>query len=236
MIYIRRRSQLLCEKQNNQSRVQISYLKLRSILLRHRYGETSESNSIANSLHDERNAEISRTLNVNHQRTTAENFAFDGVHHIFDQHTAALSMIKFANNDRSKLCCASFDGHISICEAASVPPRVICLVGGHKKGVTAIDWSMSNDLIVSSSLDTTVRLWQLHLDLNLECLRVVSDPMKAEVLSCAFVPANNNLVITGNSQGYLQIVNVSTGKYTRNGTSKMSGKVKSIFTITFGHI
>ena len=230
-LYIRRRSQILCEKQIKHCSVQANYLKLRNILLRHRYGDISESSSMVYSLNDEKNAKISRKLSHIQQRTTAENFAFDGVHHIFDQHTAAISMMKFANNDRSKLCCASFDGHISICEAASPSPRVVCIVPGHKKGVTAIDWSISNDLIVSSSLDTTLRLWQLHSDLKLECLRVLTDPMAAEVLSCAFVPANNNLVITGNAQGYLQIVNISTGKYTREGTSKMGGKVRSTFTL-----
>ncbi|XP_033214973.1 WD repeat-containing protein 13-like isoform X2 [Belonocnema kinseyi] len=219
---------MLCEKYIKHCSVQTYYLKFRNSFLRQRYGEIRESNSMVYSLNEDMYAGFQRKLNDIQQRTTAKNFAFDGVHHIFDQHTAAISMIKFANNDRSKICCASFDGHISICEVTSTPPRVVCIILGHKKGVTAIDWSISNDLIVSSSLDSTLRLWQLHSDLKLECLRVVGDPMSAEVLSCAFVPANNNLVITGNAQGYLQIVNISTGKYTRDGTCQMGGKILSI--------
>lgn len=45
-------------------------------------------------------------------------------------------MLKFANNDRSHLCCASFDGTVSICNVTSVPPIVEAVLSGHKKAVT----------------------------------------------------------------------------------------------------
>jgi len=106
-----------------------------------------------------------------------------------------------------------------------MPPKVIVLLEGHRNGVTAFDWSISNDLIVSSSLDATIRLWRVCTDVEPVCLRVVDDQQRAEVLCCNFIPANNNLIVAGNSQGLIQILNVSTGIYTRGGSCKIGGKV-----------
>ncbi|XP_011304262.1 WD repeat-containing protein 13 [Fopius arisanus] len=221
MLYIRRRSQLLRDKESKDPSLRPTYVKLRAELLRSRYGTISEYNGLG--IPDDKSTHT--RLN---RKSTAESFAFAGVHHVFDQHIAGVTALKFANNDRSKLCCASFDGTISICNVTDSPPRVMAKLEGHQKGVTAIDWSISNDLIVSSGLDATVRLWGVHGDASPVCLRVVSDPFRSEVLCCAFVPANNNLVITGNGQGLLQILNVSTGIYPRGGTTKIGGKMLSL--------
>ncbi|XP_063229525.1 WD repeat-containing protein 13-like isoform X2 [Bacillus rossius redtenbacheri] len=158
--------------------------------------------------------------------TIAENYAFVGVHHIFDQHTAAVTMVKFANNDRSRLCCASFDGSVSICNVTASPPCVEVVFRGHERGVTACDWSISNDLVVSCSLDGTIRLWHVASE---KCLRVVNDQVVgAAILSCVFQPANNNMVIAGNSYGMVEVLNVSAGIYPRGGTSKLGGKILSL--------
>ena len=45
-------------------------------------------------------------------------------------------MLKFANNDRSRLCCASLDGTVSICNVTANSPYVETVLKGHKKGVT----------------------------------------------------------------------------------------------------
>jgi WD40 repeat protein len=57
---------------------------------------------------------------------------------------------------------------------------------------TGFDWSVSNDLMVTCSLDSTLCLWDVGSG---KCLRVVKDQMGAEMLSCLFQPANNNMVI-----------------------------------------
>ncbi|XP_035741160.1 WD repeat-containing protein 13-like isoform X2 [Vespa mandarinia] len=178
-----------------------------------------------NSLQEETSENVPKSHFVQ-KKSTAENFAFAGVHHAFDQHTAAVIMLKFANNDRSRLGCASLDGTLSICEVVNTPPQVFAVLEGHQKGVTAFDWSISNDLIVSSSLDATIRLWKVHAEPK--CLRVVKDPQNAEIFCCAFIPANNNLVVTGNSHGLIQILNVSTGIYTRGGSCKLGEKILSL--------
>lgn len=230
MLYIRRRNQLLREKLSRDPEISTHYLKLRSELLHRRYGDRQEQNSIGSHTINEELSERKTEHRIVQRRSTAENFAFAGVHHVFDQHKAAVTMLKFANNDRSKLCCASLDGTLSICEVISTPPKVIALLEGHRNGVTAFDWSISNDLIVSSSLDATIRLWKVCTNTEPSCLRVVNDQQLAEVLCCSFIPANNNLIVAGNSQGLIQVLNVSTGIYTRGGFCKIGGKVR-IFVI-----
>ena len=122
----------------------------------------------------------------------SENYAFVGVHHIFDQHIASVVMVKFANHDKSRLCCASSDGTISLCNVSSSPPEVDFILREHEKAVTCFDWSLNNDLVVSCSLDCTVRLWNSYSG---KCLRVVQDESNSEVLCCIFQPANNNMII-----------------------------------------
>ncbi|XP_060832438.1 WD repeat-containing protein 13-like [Bombus pascuorum] len=229
MLYIRRRNQLLKEKFSKDPKIRENYIKLRAKLLFLRYGENLEQNSFSSYTTEEEKSEIKTKLYNIQRKSIAESFAFDGMHHVFDQHNAPVMMLKFANNDRSKLCCASLDGLLSICDAISTPPKVIALLEGHKKGVTALDWSISNDLIVSSSLDGTIRLWNvLNPENNPTCLRVVNDQQRAEVLCCGFIPINNNLIVAGNSQGLVQILNISTGIYTRNGSCKIGGKILSL--------
>lgn len=157
--------------------------------------------------------------------TIAENYAFAGVFHIFDQHKDAVTSVKFANNDKSLLACSSLDGKLSICQLMPSPPSVLYILTGHKNGVTEFEWSLSNDLLVSCSLDGTIRLWDASLG---ACIRVVDDPLGAPVNCCAFQPLNNNMVVTGNSRGMVQVLNVSTGIYLKGGSSKTVGSVLSI--------
>lgn len=79
-------------------------------------------------------------------------------------------------------------------------------------------WSVSNDLIVSCSLDCTVRVWNTNSG---ECIRIADD--NNPVNCCAFQPLNNNLVVTGNAKGLIQVLNISTGKYIKTGGSKTVG-------------
>lgn len=229
MLYIRRRNQLLREKENNpnnnSSNIRLFYVKIRHELLRKRYGVINDYSNFP--INPRKSLEtLDKKIIVKNKKTTAESFAFAGVHHVFDQHKLAITSLKFANNDKSKLCCSSLDNTISICDVTNNPPIVVAKLDGHKKGVTSIDWSISNDLIVSSSLDQTIRLWAVNDYNNTPiCLRVVTDQLRCEVLCCAFIPVNNNLVITGNSHGLLAILNISTGIYPRGGTIKIGGKV-----------
>ena len=53
-------------------------------------------------------------------------------------------------------------------------------------------WSLSNDVILSVSEDSTARLWDVAAG---SCLRVIVDSVGAELLCCAFQPLNNNMFV-----------------------------------------
>ena len=54
------------------------------------------------------------------------------------------------------------------------------------------DWSLSNDFIVSASLDGTARVWNTSSGQN---VRVLPDTYGSPVLSCHFMPLNNNMIV-----------------------------------------
>ncbi|XP_065836959.1 WD repeat-containing protein 13-like isoform X2 [Oscarella lobularis] len=156
--------------------------------------------------------------------TLGENYAFAGMHYIFDQHSEAVSVIKFSSSDKNKLACCSKDGTLSIHSLSPGPPTLSCTLRGHKRAVTDFDWSVSGDFIVSTSLDKTARLWDTKSG---KCLRTMEDRNEGELLCCLFQPANNNLLVVGNSQAQVITWNVSTGKMIKGGLGKVAGAVKA---------
>ena len=81
------------------------------------------------------------------------------------------------------------DGTISVCQV--VPDgQVLKTLLGHKKGVTDCQWSAANDFILSTSLDKTIRIWNVKTG---ACLRSIVDI--AEDLCCLFHPQNNNIFV-----------------------------------------
>eukprot|EP00112_Aurelia_sp_Birch-Aquarium-sp1_P007521 Seg1820.2 transcript_id=Seg1820.2/GoldUCD/mRNA.D3Y31 product="WD repeat-containing protein 13" protein_id=Seg1820.2/GoldUCD/D3Y31 len=155
----------------------------------------------------------------------SENYAFAGMSHIFDQHADAVTSIKFGHNDKFRLACSSMDGTLSVCNLNTSPPSVVCTLRGHAQGVLDFDWSLSNDFIVSASIDGTARVWNSSSGQN---ARVLPDTYGTPVLSCHFMPLNNNMVITGNQKGYVQVFNVSTGKCMKGGSVKALGPVRAL--------
>ncbi|KAI3357492.1 hypothetical protein L3Q82_015910, partial [Scortum barcoo] len=158
--------------------------------------------------------------------TLSENYAFAGMHHIFDQHVdSAVPRLQFANDDKHLLACCSLDGTLSIMTLSPSPPSVKVTLKGHGGPVTDFAWSLSNDIIVSTSLDGTLRIWNTE---DGRCIREVRDPESSELLCCTFQPMNNNLTVVGNSKHHLQVVNISTGKKVKGGSSKLTGRVLSL--------
>ncbi|XP_060067146.1 WD repeat-containing protein 13-like [Ylistrum balloti] len=178
-----------------------------------------------------REAEASRAMAGG--KTVSENYAFTGMHHIFDQHKESVTSVKFANDDKSRVACSSLDGTLSICQVIPPPATVICMLNGHSAGVTDFVWSLSNDVILSVSFDGTARLWDVAAG---KCMRVINDNTGAELLCCVFQPLNNNMFVTGNSKGQVQMMNVSTGKGNKGGSSKVTGKAMALAFDTTGRI
>ncbi|KAL1501342.1 hypothetical protein ABEB36_006677 [Hypothenemus hampei] len=175
-------------------------------------------------------ADASRAIVGNN--SIAENYAFTGVHHIFDQHTKAVTMVKFANNETSRLCCSSLDGNLSVCDVSSNPPCVLAILRGHTSGVPALEWSANNDFIASVSLDATIRLWKSS---DFSCLRILNEPNHAQILCCIFQPSNNNLILIGNNRGEIRILNVSAGLFLKN-SCKVGGNILILTSDTNGKI
>ena len=157
-----------------------------------------------------------------------ENFSFSGMHHIFDQHKDSVNCIKFANKNNSICCAASSDGTLSICQLTPSPATILFILRGHKGAVTSFEWDSSNDLIVSCSTDSTLRLWSTK---NGTCQRVFKDPANSAISTCALNPNNNNIIVTGNAVGTINILNLSTGIYSKNAISACEGPVNCL---TFG--
>ena len=44
----------------------------------------------------------------------SEHYAFCGMQHLFDSHKDSITVIKFANDDKTRLACASNDGTLSV--------------------------------------------------------------------------------------------------------------------------
>ncbi|CAB3998635.1 WD repeat-containing 13-like, partial [Paramuricea clavata] len=167
-------------------------------------------------------AEASRKMAGN--KSLGENYAFAGMHHVFDQHAEAVTSIKFAHDEKHQLACSSSDGTISVCHL--IPsPSVTCFLRGHKASIKDFDWSVANDFIVSASLDGSSRLWN---PTSGQCLRVFDDNWLCAVLSCRFQPLNNNMIVTGNQKGHIQVYNTSTGKCIKGGTGRTTGAVLSL--------
>ncbi|CAM1291502.1 WDR13 (predicted) [Pycnogonum litorale] len=230
------------------------YLKIRNILLAQRYGTVADQgsvrsrslstysrNTLATSDSPEGNSRLQSRLSLHREgvvptsaaaaskaivgdTSIAENYAFAGVHHIFDVHKEAVPVVKFANNDKTRLAFCSLDGSLSICQLLP-SPYVTFNLQGHRRGVKDFEWSAANDLIVSCSLDGTVRLWNT---INGKCLRILQDCFGCEVLSCVFQPVNNNMIVTGNGKCFVQVLNISTGIYPKGGSSKTTGQVLSL--------
>ncbi|XP_008569668.1 PREDICTED: WD repeat-containing protein 13 isoform X2 [Galeopterus variegatus] len=156
----------------------------------------------------------------------SENYAFAGMYHVFDQHVdEAVPRVRFANDDRHRLACCSLDGSISLCQLVPAPPTVLRVLRGHTRGVSDFAWSLSNDILVSTSLDATMRIWASE---DGRCIREIPDPSGAELLCCTFQPVNNNLTVVGNAKQNVHVVNISTGKKVKGGSSKLTGRVLAL--------
>ena len=103
---------------------------------------------------------------------------------------------------------------------------IIYKLEGHATGIVDFQWSTTNDLIVTASLDGTSRVWQVAKG---KCMRVLKDTSAAQVLCCCFQPLNENMIFTGNSKGYIQVYNLSTGILgNKNCLQKISARVQCL--------
>lgn len=140
------------------------------------------------------------------RRRSEPAYSFVGMHCIFDQCKAMVTVIKFGHMSSDLLAYGASDGSLTVC-SVSMPPSVIKQLIGHSKDVTDFDFSTNNQYIASSSMDKTVRVWDISKGL---CIRVIYGV--SSQLCIRFHPVNNNFLSAGNAKKEINVFNFSTGR------------------------
>ncbi|EOX97910.1 Transducin/WD40 repeat-like superfamily protein isoform 1 [Theobroma cacao] len=133
-------------------------------------------------------------------------YSFVGMHSIFDQCKAAVTVLKFGHMSSDLLAYGASDGTLTVC-TVSETPSVMKQLKGHSKDVTDFDFSSNNQYIASSSMDKTVRVWELSKGL---CIRVIYGV--SSQMCIRFHPVNNNFLSVGNANKEITVFNFSTGR------------------------
>ncbi|KAF5947229.1 hypothetical protein HYC85_013186 [Camellia sinensis] len=137
-------------------------------------------------------SKASNASDSDHPRRKAEpGYSFVGMHCIFDQCKAMVTVVKFGQMSSDLLAYGASDGTLTVC-TVSDPPAVLNQLIGHSKDVTDFDFTSNNQYIASSSMDKTVRIWEISKGL---CIRV-----------------NNNFLSVGNANKEITVFNFSTGR------------------------
>ncbi|KAG6653361.1 WD repeat-containing protein 13-like isoform X1 [Carya illinoinensis] len=133
-------------------------------------------------------------------------YSFVGMHCIFDQCKASVTVLKFGHMSSDLLAYGASDGTLTVCTVLG-PPSVIKELKGHSKDVTDFDFSSNNQYIASSSMDKTVRVWEISKGL---CIRVIYGVSSQSCIR--FHPVNNNFLSVGNANKEITVINFSTGR------------------------
>ncbi|KAI3497296.1 hypothetical protein L1887_39805 [Cichorium endivia] len=153
------------------------------------------------------NSTISYISETDHSRRKSEPaYSFVGMHCIFDQCKSMVTVIKFGHMSSDVLAYGATDGTLTVC-SVSESPSVMKKLIGHLKDVTDFDFTMNNHYIASSSMDKTVRVWDIPKGL---CIRVIYGV--APQLCIRFHPVNNNFLSVGNANKEISVFNFSTGR------------------------
>ncbi|XP_027354574.1 WD repeat-containing protein 13 [Abrus precatorius] len=133
-------------------------------------------------------------------------YSFVGMHCIFDQCKASVTVLKFGHMSSDLLAYGASDGTLTVC-SVSDKPSVIKQLNGHSKDVTDFDFTSNNQYIASSSLDKTVRVWEIAKGI---CIRVIYGVSSQTCIR--FHPVNNNFLSVGNENKEINVFNFSTGR------------------------
>lgn len=133
-------------------------------------------------------------------------YSFVGMHCIFDNCKSSVTVLKFGHMSSDILAYGASDGTLTVC-TVSQPPSIVKELRGHSKDVTDFDFSSNNQYIASSSMDKTVRVWEISKG---TCIRVIYGV--SPQLCIRFHPVNNNFLSVGNANREISVINFSTGR------------------------
>lgn len=141
-----------------------------------------------------------------HVRFAEPAYSFVGMHCIFDDCKASVTILKFGRASSDLLTYGASDGSLTVCQVSD-PPTVLQKLIGHSKDITDFDFSSNNQYIASCSMDKTMRVWEISKG---TCIRVVYG-VSSQLCIC-FHPVNNNLLLVGNANREINAINFSTGR------------------------
>ncbi|KAJ9177811.1 hypothetical protein P3X46_012983 [Hevea brasiliensis] len=169
---------------------------------------SSSRNLTGNLASTHRSSFSSSTSDMDHPRRRGVEpaYSFVGMHCIFDQCKSAVTVLKFGHMSSDLLAYGAADGTLTVC-TVSEQPSVLKQLKGHSRDVTDFDFSSNNQYIASSSMDKTVRVWELSQGL---CIRVIYGV--SSQLCIRFHPVNNNFLSAGNENKEITVFNFSTGR------------------------
>ncbi|CAJ1978135.1 unnamed protein product [Sphenostylis stenocarpa] len=174
-------------------------------------------------------------------------YSFVGMHCIFDKCKTAVTVLKFGHMSSELLAYGAADGTLTVC-SVSENPSVIKQLEGHSKDVTDFDFSSNNQYIASSSLDKTVRVWEIAKEVLIAILYAKGgDKIDFPRLKMArfFMDRENDeldrgvtsldhdhtglLIFCGDAQGCIYSVNMNshTGVLSRSHHFRNSSRQKS---------
>ncbi|KAK7405490.1 hypothetical protein VNO78_06834 [Psophocarpus tetragonolobus] len=140
------------------------------------------------------------------QRGVEAAYSFVGMHCIFDKCKSSVTVLKFGYMSSDLLAYGASDGTLTVC-SVSENPSIIKQLDGHSKDVTDFDFTSNNQYIASSSVDKTVRVWDIAKGI---CIRVIYGV--SSQLCIRFHPGNNNFLSVGNANKEINVFNFSTGR------------------------
>ncbi len=155
----------------------------------------------------------------NDENSSKDRFAYGGVRHVSDGHSAKVTRLAFASSPEGGdvLISSSMDGSICVCDLSTMSTPSFLLSDPHAAGIADFDLSQSGELVISCTIDGRITLWSLS---SRKMLRT----MQASSTFCRFLPTNNNLVVCNDSSSSARVLNVSTGKIDPHAACPLLGR------------
>ncbi|KJE92326.1 WDR13 protein [Capsaspora owczarzaki ATCC 30864] len=160
-------------------------------------------------------------------------------YHVFSHHFASVMSVAFAHYDRDLIALGSNDGSVSVCRAwndpgivhilrhdlatTRLPSGTTAATFASPHAVTDVDWSATNEHVLSCSRDGTARVWDL---VSGSCARILGAPSGPAITAGRFHPVNNNMIVLGNARAGVEFYNMSTGKPFKGSQVAVNGAVK----------
>ncbi|EDV23994.1 uncharacterized protein TRIADDRAFT_26634 [Trichoplax adhaerens] len=132
------------------------------------------------------------------------------VNAVYSEHKKCVNCIRWNPNQHNLLLSASMDGTIRVWNYPQCKESLLC-IRNHFQAVRSALWSIDGTSILSGGFDKTLRLTDVNA--GKETLLIQSNQF---ITALHFHPVDNNLFISGGSQGAINCWDIRSGKAIRN--------------------